>query len=227
MGEAAKTSENKFSIVITGYMDPRLHHPTWYRIIEAINESEQKEALSQNIVIVPTLSQFNVPEFKVVCTTTTWEISTTEAQHRPRILQTAKLVFKKLYETPASYYGMNTDLERETARQNINHDLADMMALTGLGLVGKDYRSASISFSTTDEPCTTNIEIRASRHTPSFVFMGQNTQYRLNSPDRLSSPEYFDIGEKLEAHFDTDYQSALEAMDRIVKGLNDFKGIPS
>src|SRR5258708_407316 len=128
MAESTPVRASHFSIVALGPMNPRLHHPLWYKVIGAISEDEQAAALAApNLVVLPPLSRFEVSGITIGCQENRWEISTEQSSLRSRIKDIACLVFQKLFETPIQLFGFNNNFQMETSVPNVRKCLSEVI----------------------------------------------------------------------------------------------------
>src|SRR6266436_391884 len=147
MADGLSTRAYQFSIVALGSMNPRLHHPLWYRIIGAITEEEEALATaSPNLVVIPPLARFEVAGITIACQENRWEISATQPALRTRIRDVAALVFKKLYETPIQTYGLNNNFEIETGIAKVSKCLGDLFLSLDLGPKAEGEPTSTLNF---------------------------------------------------------------------------------
>src|SRR5690349_21052972 len=86
------------SFVLTGSMNPALHHPLWYRDRGLISEAEEKQALEKGSpMLLPSpqpYASFSAGFFQVKCDAERWEITTS----RPDQFDTIRGIAQKLFD---------------------------------------------------------------------------------------------------------------------------------
>src|SRR5579863_4907543 len=106
------------SIVVAGNMNPAIHHPAWYKVVNALSDDELgstvltggKESKPQfplvpgavmgqainGPICTPALSQFTAGAIRIVCIEPSWTISTYKDALLGRIREVATSVFDVL-----------------------------------------------------------------------------------------------------------------------------------
>lgn len=105
----ATNSSSYYSIVVTGGMNTKIHHPTWYRFTEIFSPEEESEAIrNDQTLFLPGVSQITMPDFRIVCQEERWEIKTKNHRMLSRIEEIAVTLFdEKLPHTPVVACGLN------------------------------------------------------------------------------------------------------------------------
>jgi hypothetical protein len=218
MAEQIVQSDQLISIVVVGAMNPRIHHPIWYRQIEAISDAELTESLAQpaaaTLLIAPMMSRFETGGIKVQCFEDRWEIQVLASSGMQRIFDMTGKVFTKLFETPVNRFGFNFHFHRETAVASVKERLADLATGLRLGFSEGGARASSIQFGNFYDLYSVNVAVAASPLGQNRVFVAHNMEYTI-------LPEgYFDLVQKMTPHYDEDYQRAVRGTDAVVNGLN-------
>ncbi len=210
-----------FSVVAVGPMNPRLHHPLWYRLIGAISEEEEAAAVaSSNLILIQPLGRFELAAsgITVQCQESRWEVIATQPSQRERIKDIASIVFKKLYETPITIFGFNNNFEVETSVTNVRRCLADSVVSLDLGFGAEGDGSCTIRFSDLQKTRRTQISIGPSELSQDVLSFGFNSQY--NTRDEVGKdPGYFDLGDLIARHYNSDYEVAVDLAARFVANL--------
>src|SRR5258706_9132140 len=104
-----------YSIVVTGAMNPRLHHPYWYRHFEVVTDEECAAAmLSGETISSAAIAQWVLPTLHVICLPDRWEVQALDASVAERAFEVAARTFELLDHTPTTAYGYNFNFHRET-----------------------------------------------------------------------------------------------------------------
>src|SRR5438876_11097010 len=125
-------STESFQIVILGTMNPRLHHPLWYKAIGLLNEDELRASVSAPLTCSQEGSVFHVLGIQISCAPDRWDIATNLVALRPRILGIAKEVFTRLHETPIPLFAFNNDFIMSAGHRNVLETLIETVARTGI-----------------------------------------------------------------------------------------------
>jgi hypothetical protein len=202
-------------------MNPRLHHPVWYRLIDAISPEEEAAALaSPNLVLVQPFARFELPGsgIGISCQENRWEITAQNPVQRERIRDITTIVFKKLYETPVEVYGFNIHLEMETPLSDVRKCIADLAVALEIGFAAEGQASCTMRFSDLQKARRLQIEIAPSHLSTDVLSVRFNAEYR-TSEEVGQKVGYFDLGNLVAVHYDADYESAMESASRFVTSL--------
>ncbi|MCO6458298.1 MAG: hypothetical protein J5I93_23575 [Pirellulaceae bacterium] len=99
-----------FSIVVIGGMNPTIHHPSWYRLVELLSDDEVEAITTgaEPVVVTPQFSRFAGPDFELICRQDRWEIQTKNELWQQRSCAIAGQVFDHLLKhTMVSALGLN------------------------------------------------------------------------------------------------------------------------
>ena len=220
MAESIPARSQHFSIVAIGPMNPRLHHPMWYKVIGGISEEEYAAALaSPNLVVIPPMSQFEVSGISIACQDDRWSVKTSQPALRRRIKDIAALVFKKLFETPIQLYGFNNNFELETRAPKVAKFMANTMLAMDVGLRIEGEAAGTITLTDQQKSRKVQIFLRPSGLSDEVLSFGYNTEYNptVEIPDKTA---YWDLGEYLERHFEPDYETATAVANQVIASIN-------
>ena len=207
-----------YSIVVTGAMNPSIHHPSWYRLVELIDEDEADEAYqNKNTFAMPPLSQLETGGFKIVCQEGRWEVQTQRAEKIERLWNLAATVFDDLLKhTPVSAYGFNFNYRRSTKCNEVARILADELANTALGLMADNAIGGELIFRRKcDDGHTTMTVIRPAKHASS-VSVNNNYHYPLEGVGE----GFFNLREKFAERVPLDQEDAVRQTENVVQALN-------
>src|SRR6266516_4152417 len=94
----AQANIQLYSIVVAGSMNPRIHHPSWYRLVGIISESEAEVALNdEETFCVPPGAHFKLPSgCEIGCQLDRWSIQTDREDQTEKILEITAQTIKIL-----------------------------------------------------------------------------------------------------------------------------------
>ncbi len=184
-----------YNIVAVGAMNPRIHTPLWYRLIDCLTE-DQERAIKE-IVVIPGFARFASPEYIIHCAEDRWEVATFEEKYRERILGVACKVFEKLNETPVSAIGFNTVTNLQIAKANVPKALGKLGFATGFSLSNADETDCTFGFSRREPFRVVVANVAASPIREDMVLINYNTHidfkpvpgYRNMTPDFIGNFE--------------------------------------
>ena len=213
-----KPIKEEHSIVVVGAMNPRLHHPYWYRFCELLTDAESEAATKapETLVSQP-LSQFVAPGFRIVCQLERWEIITDQPENSDLILRVASTVFEKLDHTPISVFGFNFRFHCLTSRQSPGEHLGRLVKSLPIGLSEAGTCRASISLVTGPLERRITIQVEQSLLNPSALFIAHNANYPVVSSEKFA---HFALTPLLVEHYAADRVEALRRTDEIVESIN-------
>jgi hypothetical protein len=135
-----------FGVVVLGNMNPRIHHPKWYQIVDLLSEEEAELAIrSQQVICTPAFAQFSIADLNIKCLQDRWEIQTTSVEKSRQIREfTARIFDEILPHTPVSTVALNFDhtrsVQRGSATQFVAAMLRDSAGKIGItGIVGGEF----------------------------------------------------------------------------------------
>jgi hypothetical protein len=215
MTETTQPTEQLYSIVVLGEMNPRLHHPFWYKAIKLVTEAELEAAMRSQTVCTPQFARFQIPELTIGCYLDRWEVSCANPAERPRMLQIASEVFVRLHETPVSLFAFNNDFTYPTNVSDVATALVRRAESAGFKpIVRSAHAGATFTIMSGDERVGWNVRIEPRRMNELFV--GANVNHK---PVTDSSP-HFNLRPQLEEHFDKDHELAKTHAIDILKSIN-------
>ncbi len=214
-----------YSIVVVGAMNPRIHHPIWYRTIDAIGDQELSSATNpdnaENPVVTPVYSQFEIPSANVTvsCQPDRWEIKTTSPGCVNQLIAIASKVFDRLRETPVTAYGINSVVNRRTAAPVVRVALAQLISKLGLGLPAENALGPRVGAKFVKGDHTVTVDIRASAISDEMVFIAYNSEYKPPAVSQENRIGYFDLGALLTARVPVHQLEVEEMVLGVVNGL--------
>ena len=215
--------QDLWQIVVVGTIDPRQHHPSWYRLIDCISESELDTAKqTATIVIMPPQTgprfdvvQFDVGPFAVIAMQDRWTIQTVTKGNRERIVRVASAVFTKLNEIYVSAFGINRKfalpLRSATARQFI----ATRLTATDLALPSGDAEG-ELNYKVHGEGTDTTIRILPSPSSERWLEVFFNRHHPILLGKVLG---YFDVGKAITDNAERDWAQASQYSESLENSI--------
>jgi hypothetical protein len=204
------------SIVVTGMMNPAIHHPSWYQSIKLLDKAEYEAAITAQMVLMQQASQFVAPEFSVICIPDRWEIQTVRFANMGRLLSVASKVFEVLDHTPVSAYGFNFHFHKDTKVENVGQRLGSVIEKLPLGQkLSGDIAGQFLLAATSGQEKKTK-SVAQSQLGKSIAFISLNFHYQVVA---TQESHHFDLGPLLEKHFWTDEAEAQAFAQSVVEGM--------
>lgn len=218
MGEAQKESQG-FSIVILGAMNPRIHHPLWYRHHGLITEQEMLESLSPNsqLICLPQIAQFKAAGMQFSCATERWDVRVAEENLRDRMADITATIFDKLLpETPVQVFGFNNEFHLDPGCGEVKRAIMERVVKRGfeLSFPGLDGSMFAFTMSAADD-ATTTVRVEPSDHGPNEIFIAVNA----NRPVKATT-SHFALKPLFDQHYDKDFEAAKGYAQSILNALS-------
>jgi hypothetical protein len=219
-------SNDFFSIVVVGAMNPSIHHPAWYQLMHILSEDESKRTLESGTILAVTqqISQFSSDAFTVVCEPGRWQVQTRDEAQLHRLREIAEKTFEILYHTQVSAFGFNFTYHRKTSLSEVNTTLANLIEALPLGLTlnRAERRAAKINYQTTSNGRVLTIAIEPSSKGAELVYIAINAEHRIIPPP---PGEYrqFDLTPLLRETFARDYEDAKQNLTGVLDAMNALK----
>jgi hypothetical protein len=214
---------DSYSVVILGDMNPRIHHPLWYRTVGLFTERDVTHTIkSQPVVCTPGYAQFAVDEYVITCLQDRWEIRTPVVANAERIRDMAMRIFDDLLgQTPVRDIATNFDYVRSTPGRNATAFLAriltDSAARLGLGTAyGGDLFFKQVITAPPRFAPSATIAVRSSVDSEALV-VNCNFHYKVTEYGGQSS---FKIAEFLPDCGPRDQTTAQDSLSAILNAVN-------
>jgi hypothetical protein len=206
-----------YSITVAGSMNPRIHHPQWYRVIGAISEEELQQSLKERMAISPIITQFSVESarFAVACQADRWDIQTDSRGGTNRILDIAVKVFQKLPETPVQFYALTAARHLDTLLSNIKEELAKLMVGLGIGFPEGRSPGSTLELAVAADEYLSTLQVQPSMLSENAVFVSYADQFQKAGIGPLSS-----VGALIMARYGAYLNRADEVAETVVSKLN-------
>ncbi|MBA1147377.1 hypothetical protein H0Z60_09930 [Ectothiorhodospiraceae bacterium WFHF3C12] len=210
---------DKYSIVVLGTMNPGLHQPFWYSVLELVDESEYARCIeSEQTVVNAHLAQLVFPTFTVRCQQARWEVETTDRGVSDRLLTVANRVFGKLDQTPVMAFGFNVSVHKDTAVESVGERLAAIIENANIPLPsGNRGPKGVLQYVNGTDERAHQVRLEPSAKKQSVVAINQNIQYDVLKI--IGEAKHFDLGSLLSARFANDFQEMNEFADGIANSL--------
>jgi hypothetical protein len=212
-------AEDQYSIVVTGNMNPSIHHPSWYELRKILDEQDLKSIDKGTQISTPVVAQFKNASFSVACDNRRWMIETLERASFDKILRVASLTFEMLPETPVDAYGINFSFHRDVPLTDTSSFLASLVGKLPLGLITEPSTklSAKIFFQRSLEDVEYNINLEPSPKGADMIFIGLNSHHPIK---RLPHYQDFNLTPLLVASAAKDRLVADEQLKIVLETLN-------
>ena len=99
--------KDTYAIVLLGGMNPRIHHPSWYRFVNLFNEEEADLAIEEGKEVhdrKPNSLQIETPKVTIICQDNRWEIRTFDPNQVQRIQDITSKLFDEIVPSH-TYHG--------------------------------------------------------------------------------------------------------------------------
>ena len=163
---------NAYSVQVAGLMNPSIHHPQWYRSIDAIDDEELgaslKSGTSGTTPIISRL-QFGSPSLTVFCQPNLWMIQSTDDGSWARMLRVASLVFAKANNQTMTAFGLMAQRHIDT-NCDAKAILAASIAKLDLGLQADKNVNTNFTMASSEEGFTITTSIQSSVFGERIVF---------------------------------------------------------
>jgi len=210
-----KPAKHEWRIVVAGAMDPRQHHPFWYKTIGCLSE---EEFLRTAGVLTPVHAQFENRIYAIACTPDRWDIWTKEPEHIERIQQVASRVFTKLYEVPVAAIGINTVRHLKTSVPSVRGVLTRLIVGMGLGFTTEGKTDAIVTFVNRLEKSERNYAIGQSTASEETLYLECNHHHPLGG----SATGYIDLAPEIRKFAESDWKFADRFGEEMVAKINDL-----
>jgi hypothetical protein len=230
------TANEAYSIAVAGAMNPAIHHPTWYKIIGALSESEVAEAMAQKApplpgpgqgyatitsavtMFMPGFAQFTAGKVRITCVEQSWTIWTHDRALLSRCCEIASSVFEALEHTPVTAYGLNFIYHRQTAIGAVAVRLAEILDASQLGLQLKQVagtRSAKVGYTFSEKGRALNVNVEQSTRGADTLFVSINAHHPIVAEEVGGG--LFDLGALLRGSIRRDSSDAEETISKIMQ----------
>jgi hypothetical protein len=211
-----------YSIVVAGSMNPRIHHPSWYRMVGIITEQEADAATKDDgTFCAPAGARFSVQEnFEIICQLDRWSVLTDREDQTERILEIASKTFKILAHTPVHAVGINSNFIRQTSVSDVGLMLGKAVGSLGFDLHGEGQESAEVTMRWTVKGRQLNVAVAPIAGIPSHVEVRVNAHYH-EFGELLG--EHFDLDVVFRQHFEDDIQTARQLTEKILAALRQWR----
>ena len=208
--------KDTYSIVVLGGMNPRIHHPSWYRLVGLFDEEEAEQATkTPNTLITPPLAQIQTPKLTIVCQDDRWEIRTTDTAQVDRIKEiTVKLFDDFLPHTPLAAAGFNFNYWKPTNARKLGNFLASTLIRSPLGLKPDNAVSGEVVLRRQYDDHTASVLLRAGVDEQQTLLLAFNFDYRFEQEGE------FKLGSMFAQKYGVDRSDAEQQTAHILEAIN-------
>ncbi len=210
-----------YNIVVLGAMNPRIHHPSWYQLVNLITKEEAEAALSSPLTFgIPGLAQIQIPSLPLTisCQEQRWEIYTDKKVNLERMQNITWKVFDDLLShTPVNVLGLNFNHSRSTLCPDVPKLLAHQTVTMGIGLSSDSASEAAITLRRTFGDHRSVVVVQPSLAGRESVSVSCNYEY----PVGAAGGGFFSLKDKMTERIGQSLKGAEEQTDLIVRAINE------
>lgn len=211
----AHDSLTTVSLVVTGALNPRIHHPSWYRAIDAISkDAEQLALLDSETIVMEAGAQFKTADYRIGCTPDKWILQSSELGAEKQFAKMARIVFdKNLHETPVSAFGLNKAMHIATACENVGERIG--IGITNADLGVEDFGASTGIFEVQrvrKDGCQIKFQVQPSMQDDKFVYGYLNFHYTIPMQQKH---KHFQLGDLVDAHISEDMAEAEALLSKL------------
>jgi|SRR5208282_2476880 len=205
-----------YAIVVVGGMNPLIHHPSWYRAVELLNDEEVEQATRTPFLIVTRpLSQFQTPKLTIACQDNRWEIRTSDPDQVQRIQDITSRVFDEILpHTPVMAAGFNFNYRRATTAKDVAGYLASVLINAYLGLKGDHATSGEVTLRRSFDEHTALANVQPAPDDKGAVLIAHNFEYQFKHEGS------FNLGDVIRQRYGLDRSESEEQTAVIVEAIN-------
>ncbi|RHX83850.1 hypothetical protein [Leptospira stimsonii] len=203
------------SVVVTGAMNPTIHHPFWYKFHDLISEDSYKKALNPSMLVSPAISQINFGEYHLACEQEKWSLIVDSIEKIKDVTTIASKVFKLLGETPLSAYGLNFQVHLKTKYLNAGNEISKLIAdLQKKFLLDDVADNAGVTLITRNERNIQNLAIQQSAFGKDCLYIGLNYHFIIKELIPKDQSQF-----ELEDLISVDLESCKEKSYKIISNI--------
>ncbi len=208
--------KDTYAIVVLGGMNPRIHHPSWYRFVGLFDKEEADLATTSPLtLIISPLAQIKTPTLTIRCQDMRWEISTSEQDQVQRIQGiTSRLFDDILPHTPVSAAGFNFNYRRATKAPDVAGYLASVLINAPLGLRVDNAVSGELILRRSFDDHTSLVSVQPASDDRRTVLSSYNFEYQFKHEGS------FKLGDVIAQRYGIDRRESEEQTDLIVEAIN-------
>lgn len=216
------------AIVLLGAMNPRIHHPSWYRTAELLDANAEKLALQNpDTVCSQHIAHFRTAELQVSCLPDRWHVATDQVDLLDRLTEILIHTFDgKLHETPITAFGFNFEFHRRTDISDVASYLADCFRKLPIGVCELPSVAATFSSFHELEDNKVKLDIQPSVRSVDMLYIALNFHYEITSVyGPVQQYGHFPLEPLIQPRIRADYDKASVTVTSILKALNQSKEV--
>lgn len=197
-----------YSVVVLGGMNPRIHSPGWYRLVDLISDEEHAKAVESSSFSIPPLARVQLPGLEIQCQENRWEALTHDPSQSDRLADIAGRIFDELLKhTAVAAYGFNFHF---TYKVESDAGRILLKALKGTGLTSGVTDAVTGQFAIVrDRGVFTNrVEVQPSGD--NAIIIASNYHHQIQIDPARQKPGFFDIGADLKRYLTEHREEALQ-----------------
>jgi hypothetical protein len=203
-----------FNIVVVGEMNPRIHHPAWYRHVGLISAEEAELAYkSDGTFTLPPQAHITLSAIGIDCQMNRWEIGTSDEGQVNRIREITCKVFDELLKhTTVTVVGYNVNFVKHVHHDHVSRLLGAQLTSLPLGLPNKEGIQGELVLKHSSDNRTTIV--RVAGRTDS-VSVSSNFEYRIDN----SVTQSFDLRPIFERQYESDRREAVDQTSSVLQAI--------
>jgi len=208
-----------YSVVILGAMNPQLHHPSFYRHVDIIDDEEEARAVaSVDLVCSRQVAQLNVKGARIICMPDRYQVASPSAELASEVMDIAASAMDALPHTPTSTFGFNFDRVRTTGLTNVGARFSELASALPLGQPREASAMASFKYVTVSElqEATQRLTLilEPVADDPHAVHVKCNFNYEVKPVKGL-----YDLGALIRRLFPTDMVRSEQTVERTLRAM--------
>ena len=218
--KALETVPHALLVVVVGRMNPAIHHPAWYRTIDAITKDEEAAAFKRPVMLTPLGASFQFGNYSIQCDQSRWQVSSSRIDAADRIIDLTCKVFEALMHTPMDAFGFNFLAHMPTNKPQVIEALRTGLGLDRLSEPELKMVGQSLTMKVKVEQGTLATTIEPSLQSEGSVYISINREYVVGQI--LQSPNFklFDLTPLIRDNFPKAKELAFNQISKIVSAVD-------
>jgi hypothetical protein len=205
-----------YAIVLIGGMNPRIHHPSWYRLVNLFGDEEAEQGIrTPSTFITPLMSQIQTPKLTIACQDNRWEIRTSDPGQVQRIQDITSMLFDEILpHTPLMAAGFNFTYRKATAASDVGLYVATVLSRAPLGLKADHAMSGEVILRRSFNEHTALVNVQPVADEKQAALISHNFEYQFKDEG------FFKLGEIIARRYGADKSESEEQTALIVDAID-------
>ena len=208
---------DEFTVFATGAMNPRIHHPAWYKSMGILSSEDADAAAHEpGLVCLDQLARFKAGDIAIQCEQGRWFASTNQAELLHKLVDIVVGVFDNgLPHTPIGAFGLAFAYHSATGCAHVGTLLAEHLRKCGLELEISPQTQGFLALFTEQLGRQVHLRVEPSMQGPDRLFVGFTATYVVTTEPSAA----FELGPRIRARVDLDRDESLSQRNRILEVL--------